>query len=185
MIKLIAKIIFFSCLLAGLLIASCEASTDCMVDCTSLLTPRSPSLYEQDCCIPSNSGKQFKTRKSNIVRIILCPNHLPFSCQKFPSNCSDLFKQNVSAPSGYYTIQAPNGSLISVYCDMEGSNCDGVGGWMRVGYLNMSELGATCPPGLTLRQFSNIDHGVCGRPMSSSTFYFAHGFYYSKVCLYG
>ena len=31
---------------------------------------------------------------------------------------------------------------------MEGSNCDGKGGWMRVAYLNMSEPGATCPPGL-------------------------------------
>ena len=38
------------------------------------------------------------------------------------------------APSGYYKIQSPNGSLISVYCDMEGSNCDGKGGWMTVGY---------------------------------------------------
>ena len=163
-------------------ISTCKGSSVCMVDCTILLTPRPPSLYEQYCCIPSNSGKQFKTRESNVVRIILCPNHLPSSCQKFSSNCSDLFKQNVSAPSGYHIIRAPNGSLISVYCDMEGSNCDGVGGWMRVGYLNMSEPGSTCPPGLTLRQFSNIDYGVCGRPMSSSTFYLAHGFYYSKVC---
>ena len=50
-----------------------------------------------------------------------------------------------TALSGYYTIQAPNGSLISVYCDMEGSNCDGKGGWIRVAYLNMSEPNATCP----------------------------------------
>ena len=26
---------------------------------------------------------------------------------------------------------------------------------MRVGYLNMSNPGATCPPGITLRQFNN------------------------------
>ena len=32
---------------------------------------------------------------------------------------------------------------------MEGSNCDGKGGWMRVGNIKMSESGATCPPGLT------------------------------------
>ena len=65
---------------------------------------------------------------------------------------------------------------------MEGSNCDGKGRWMRVGYLNMSEPNATCPPGLTLQEFANIDHGVCGRPMSSSTFYYVHGFKYSNVC---
>uniref|UniRef100_A0A1X7SKT8 Uncharacterized protein n=1 Tax=Amphimedon queenslandica TaxID=400682 RepID=A0A1X7SKT8_AMPQE len=31
---------------------------------------------------------------------------------------------------------------------MEGSNCDGNGGWMRIGYINMTEPGATCPQGL-------------------------------------
>ena len=132
-------------------ISTYKGSSVCMGDCTSLLTPRPPSLYEQYCCIPSNSGKQFKTRKSNIVRIVLCPNHLPFSCQKFPLNCSEVYKC-------YYTIQiiqVPNGSLISVYYDIEGSNCDGNRGWMRVGYLNMSDPGATCPPGITLRQFNN------------------------------
>ena len=34
-------------------------------------------------------------------------------------NCSDVFKENSSAPSGYYTIRAPNGSIFSVYCDIE------------------------------------------------------------------
>ena len=100
----------------------------------------------------------------------------------YPSGCLEILQENNLAQSGFYKIRAFNGSLISVYCDMEGSNCDGVGGWMRVGYLNMSEPGATCPPGLTLRQFNNIDHGVCGRPMTSSTFYLVHGLYYSKVC---
>ena len=64
------------------------------------------------------------------------------------SDCYEIFENRSSAPSGYYKIQSPNGSLISVYCDMEGSNCDGKGGWMRVGYLNMSEPNATCPLGL-------------------------------------
>ena len=50
--------------------------------------------------------------------------------------CSQILHVYSSALSGYYTIQAPNSSLISVYCEMEGSNCDGKGGWMRVGYLN-------------------------------------------------
>ena len=167
-----------------LTVSTCKESSACMADCNSLLTPRPPSVYEQYCCIPSNSGKKFKIRESNVVRIILCPNHLPSSCQKFPLkfNCLDLLKKNVSAKSGYYTIQAPNGSLISVYCDMEGSNCDGKGGWMRVGYLNMSEPGATCPPGITLRRFNNIGHGLCGQPTTLSIVYSAQGFHYNKVC---
>ena len=33
------------------------------------------------------------------------------------SNCTQVFKQNSSALSGHYTVRAPNGSLISVFCD--------------------------------------------------------------------
>ena len=98
------------------------------------------------------------------------------------TTCLDIKQKNNLSLSGYYTIRAPNGSLISVYCDMEGSNCDGKGGWMRVGYLNMSEPNATCPSGLTLREFNNTEHGLCGRPMSSSVIYSAHGIHYNKVC---
>ena len=65
------------------------------------------------------------------------------------SNWSHVYNGYSSAPSGYYTIQAPNGSLISVYCDMVGSNCDYKGGWIWVGYLNMSKSNATCSLGLT------------------------------------
>ena len=101
-------------------------------------------------------------------------------------NCSQILHVYSSAPSGYYTIQAPNGSLISAYCDMEGSNCDGKGGWMRVAYLNMSEPGATCPPELTLHQYNNIDHGLCGQPTSlsgnqTSVFFSTYGVAYNKV----
>ena len=248
------------------------ASSICMTDCTSLLTPHPPSLYEQYCCNSDNNGKTIKLKENNNFLIfILCPKTLPTSCQKFPTilncsevfeansstpiqsgyfsmqtsngsqvliycnvedyidgdscsqvfqennaaasgyykirfsqhalifmycniedyidgyNCSHILQKNSSAPSGYYVIQSPNGSLISVYCDMEGSNCDGKGGWMRVGYINMSELGATCPPGLTLHQYNNIDHGLCSRPVSSSgssasVFFSTYGVNYNKVC---
>ena len=68
----------------------------------------------------------------------------------YPTSCLDIKQQNNLSLSGYYTIRLPNGSLISVYCDMEAINCDGNGGWMRIGYLNMSEPNSTCPLGLTL-----------------------------------
>ena len=61
------------------------------------------------------------------------------------SDFYEIFENRHSAPSGYYTMQASNGSLISVYCDMEGDNCDSKGGWINVGYLNMNEPNATCP----------------------------------------
>ena len=71
---------------------------------------------------------------------------------------------------------------------MKGTHCDGKGGWTRVAYLNMTESGATCPPGLTLQQYNNIDHGLCGRPFSfpsascSSTTFSTLGLNYYKVC---
>ena len=70
---------------------------------------------------------------------------------------------------------------------MKGTRCDGKGGWTRVAYLNMTESGATCPPGLSLQQYNNIDHGVCGRhnPSSgscNSTTFSTLGLNYYKVC---
>ena len=102
------------------------------------------------------------------------------------SNCSQIFEYS-SAPSGYYTIQAPNGSCISVYCDMEGDNCDGKGGWMRVGYLNMSEPNATCPPGLSTYKFPKINYSLCDRVHSRSSrcdsaYFSTFGLSYSHVC---
>ena len=52
-------------------------------------------------------------------------------------SCQEILHCFPSAPSGYYQITAPNGSLVQVYCDMEGTNCGGEGGWMRVAYVNM------------------------------------------------
>ena len=70
---------------------------------------------------------------------------------------------------------------------MNGTHCDGKGGWTRVAYLNMTESGATCPSGLTLQQYNNIDHGVCGRQNvsssgCSSTTFSTLGLNYYKVC---
>ena len=175
------NIIVFCCLIAGLQIVVSEGSSVSMVDCTSLLTPRPPSLYQQYCCIPSNSGKKFKVKENNRLNMILCPSTIPTSCSKYYS-CNALLQAFPLATSGYYSLILSNGSIITVYCDMEGSNCDDKGGWMRVGYLNMSESGGSCPSGLTLRHFNNIDHGLCGRPMTSSIVYSTHRFNYSKVC---
>ena len=100
----------------------------------------------------------------------------------YPTTCLKVKQQKKLYFSGYYTILSPNGSLISVYCNMEGTNCDGDGGWMRIGYLNMSKPGTSCPSGLTLRQFNNTDHRFCGRPTSSSITYSTHGIHYNKIC---
>ena len=68
---------------------------------------------------------------------------------------------------------------------MEGINCDGEGGWTRVAYLNMTEPNATCPTGLILQEYDNIDHPLCGRDDKvgcNSTIFSSTGLMYSKVC---
>ena len=45
---------------------------------------------------------------------------------------------------------------------MKGTIFDGKGGWTRVGYLYMSQLGADCPPGLTEHQYKSNKHEMCG-----------------------
>ena len=107
-------------------------------------------------------------------------------------SCQRILHCFPSAPSGYYQITAPNGSLVPVYCDMEGTNCGGEGGWTRVAYVNMSQSGATCPQGLTSRNISGLT--LCGRMDGDftvttpggggcqSTVFSTLGLSYSRVC---
>ena len=70
---------------------------------------------------------------------------------------------------------------------MEGSSCDSKGGWMRVGYLNMSKRNAACPPGLYTYNFNSINNPLCDRFNSSSgecnsAFLNTHGISYQHIC---
>ena len=98
-------------------------------------------------------------------------------------SCQEIHYCFPSAPSGYYQIRVPNGSLVQVYCDMEGTNCGGEGGWTRVAYVNMSQSGATCPQGLTQTTPSGLT--LCGRNGPAgcqSTVFSTLGLSYSQVC---
>ena len=107
-------------------------------------------------------------------------------------SCQEILHCFPSAPLGYYQITAPNGSLVQVYCDMEGTNCGGEGGWTRVAYVNMSQSGANCPQGLTQRTLSGLT--LCGRMDGDftvtttqgggcqSTVFSTLGLNYSQVC---
>ena len=100
-------------------------------------------------------------------------------------SCQEILHCFPSAPSGYYQILVPNGSLVQVYCDMEGTNCGGEGGWTRVAYVNMSQSGATCPQGLTQTTLSGLT--LCGRNagpevLCQSTVFSTLGLNYSRVC---
>ena len=81
---------------------------------------------------------------------------------------------------------------MQVYFNMEGTNCGGEGGWMRVAYVNMTQPGATCPQGLSQIDFPGL--ALCGSNGSGyvittakgggcqSTVFPTFGLNYSRVC---
>ena len=101
-------------------------------------------------------------------------------------SCADILYCNSSASSGYYQIQAANGSQVEVYCDMEGTNCGGDGGWTRVAYLNvnMTDTSSQCPTNFSTETVN--DTRVCIKDyegcvaLPTETF----GITYSQVCGY-
>ena len=98
-----------------------------------------------------------------------------------------ILQSNPTALSGYYNITLSNASQVEVYCDMEGSHCDGEGGWTRVTFVNMSEPGSSSPHGLV--QYDNIfstslcwiNSGIYYQGCSS-TLFFTYCLSYTKVC---
>ena len=54
-------------------------------------------------------------------------------------SCQEILYCFPSASSEYYQIYAANGSLVPVYCNMEGTNCGNTTGWTRVAYRNMTQ----------------------------------------------
>ena len=103
------------------------------------------------------------------------------------SSCGDVLSSYPTAASGNYDITLSNGSVICVYCDMEGLNCDGEGGWMRVANIDLTDPEATCPSGLTLITTSE-GRRLCYQETSSainrcdSSFFSSKTANYSKVC---
>ena len=109
-------------------------------------------------------------------------------------SCQDILYCFPSASSGYHEIRVLNGSLVQVYCDMEGTNCGGQGGWMRVAHVNMSQDGTSCPQGLTQKSFprsflcgqttTGCQATLCGQNAigCEGTLFSALGLSYSQVC---
>ena len=72
-------------------------------------------------------------------------------------SCQRILHCFPSAPSGYYQITAPNGSLVPVYCDMEGTNCGGEGGWTRVAYGQHVTIWCHLPSGTDIAKHLRTD----------------------------
>ena len=105
----------------------------------------------------------------------------------FHDSCQSILSKDSSSVSGYYIIRTGKGDLNKVYCDMEGVKCGGVGGWTRIGYINMTESPSTCPFGLSPITYSNLDHQLCnkvepGLAGCNSAFFSSLNITYTKVC---
>ena len=107
------------------------------------------------------------------------------------NSCKELYQCNSTGP-GYYDILTPTG-VEKVYCQMNGTNCSGGAGWMRVAYINMTEDKSTCTAlGLThIEEFtcpppfndsSCPNKHICTRSGSTSVNFSTHGVNYTKVC---
>ena len=145
-------------------------------------SPRGPSLFEQHCCNESNNGKPVILENQ---AYLFCPSIQTSSfCSSidFSTSCLQILKNTPSAMSGYHDITLGNGTKITVYCDMEGVNCDGEGGWMRVAHLNMSDPTEQCPPGFRLYEENGVR--ACGRQSDGcqSVVFDTYNISYSQVC---
>ena len=144
---------------------------------------RPPSLYEQYCCVKSNLGETIILTGEHKHTYIVCPLELPSTCSsvKYSTSCSDISTTYATASSGYYNIRLSNGTATTVYCDMD-LNCNGERGWMRMGYLNMTDPNEQCPPGFRLHEQNGVR--ACGRQSTGcvSVTYPSHDISYSQVC---
>ena len=155
------------------------------------------SKFLTTCCDSVNWGKNIISEgDAESVSMFLCPLTPPLNCPVITvhQSCKSIIDTYPNSTSGYYSIILSNGSVISVYCDMEGVNCDGEGGWTRIAHVNMSEPGASCPDGLFEKEFNDslswrtlctinswtenlVD--VC-----NSTTFSVHEIEYSQICGY-
>ena len=157
------------------------AVSSCACDCSE---ERPPSLYEQYCCVKSNLGETIILTGEHKHTYIMCPLELSSTCFSVGliySSCSHILAHDPTAPSGYYNITLSNGTTTTVYCDMD-LNCNGTRGWMRVGYLNMTDPNEQCPPGFRLHEENGVR--ACGRYTSGclSVTYPSYDISYSQVC---
>lgn len=137
-----------------------------------------PVVYEVQTATPYQCHEKQKQDVSDVLDAISeCLTEKVFSsCQDIINSCGE------DAPSGYYDIMAGNGTtVVSVYCDMNGTSCDDKGGWMRVAWLNMTDPDQTCLGDWDYAVYS--DTRVCVKWAGCSiNFFYTHGIPFSQVC---
>ena len=144
-----------------------------------------PVVYDAKVSLSSQCGQSDPFEDDQQLMEMIHQQLPPPGCNP-PLTCRDVFRCKSTASSGYYQIQAANGSAVQVYCDMEGTNCGGEGGWMRVAHLNVTDSSSQCPDGYRVETVNSVTFcirdtsvGMCAPILSES-----YGLTYSQVCGY-
>ena len=157
----------------------------CLSDCQE--KSNAESIFEQVCCLTPHIGKKIKLAEGKERSYLFCPDKLPRFCDLVNVSCLAILNLHPSALSGYYIITPNYESVEAVYCDMEGDNCGGEGGWTRIANINMTISGTSCPEGLAQLPFSNAVSDLCGKTLTeyascNSSILHTFGFNFTKVC---
>ena len=96
----------------------------CLLQWSNAFTP---VVYDAKVLPSSQCGQSdlFEDDQQLMEALKMAQQQLPPPGCNPPPTCRDVLRCNSSASSGYYQIQAANGSTVQVYCDMEGTNCGG------------------------------------------------------------
>ena len=116
-----------------------------------------------------------------VTRVLSCKG---IASMNPATSCKEIHDCDPTAPSGYYWVNTTTGPL-QVYCQMDTNNCGNItGGWMRAAYINMTDVSASCPQGLTYTVESSTR--MCTRSHTnkhacSSVIFPTHRVPYTKV----
>ena len=111
--------------------------------------------------------------------------HQPGKSPSHPAvSCKEIYDYDPSTPSGWYSIEASDGTAVSRFCDMT-RTCGGVtGGWMQVTKLDMRNSSSQCPSGL--REIVHPTKRLCGMGIDgggcSRVNFATDGIGYNQVC---
>ena len=133
----------------------------------------------------ASQAEQISIIADSLVSLTEAVNDLNCTNEHDPilTSCEAIHKKWPNKPSGYYRIADSNGTVHTVYCNME-NLCNLEGGWMRIANLNMAQT-TSCPTGFRL--YTNGSVRACGRPVTSSgscvgKIFSSSGIKYSQVC---
>ena len=122
------------CLVAG------QASVDPLVAEVTTSRP-------QQCTTVTDDDVDYDAAVQDLFATVEDETAIPPSCLDTDvyNSCKEILELCGPKPSGYYWIMSGYGTPVQAYCDMEGTNCGGEGGWMFVYQVNMTNTSHQCP----------------------------------------